>query len=92
VSKAGKVISPASKYLEIPLGGEGLLAHIALEGLVARVGAHVDLESGTRAEVPAADVAEVLVIHRGIQTRGRRSCGHQSLLKVEGTGRKAMGI
>jgi len=39
--------SPARKYLQIPLGGEGLLAHIALEGLVARVGAHVDLESGT---------------------------------------------
>lgn len=79
-------------HLEIPLGGEGLLADVALEGLVACVGAHVDLQRRAGAEVTPTDVAEVLVIHRRIQTGAGWSGGHERLLKVQRTSGKAMGI
>lgn len=51
-------------YLQVPLGGERLLAHGAPEGLVPGVRPHVDLEGGTGAKVLAAARAQVLrVLH-----------------------------
>lgn len=79
-------------HLKIPLGGEGLLADVALEGLVACVGAHVDLQRRAGAEVTPTDVAEVLVIHRRIQTGAGWAGGHERLLKVQRTSGKAMRI
>jgi len=51
----------ASPYLEVSLGSECLSAHGALEGPVARVRAHVDLESRAGREILFADLAQVLV-------------------------------
>lgn len=48
-------------YLKVSLGSKGLLTDGALEGLVAGVGAHMDLQGGRRGEVLIANVAQVLV-------------------------------
>ena len=51
----------ASPYLEVSLGSECLSAHGTLEGPVARVRAHVDLESRAGREILFADLTQVLV-------------------------------
>lgn len=79
-------------HLQVALGGEGLLADVALEGLVSGVGSHVNLQSGARAEVAPADVAEVLVVHRRIETGAGWPGGHQGLLEVQRTSWEAMSI
>lgn len=47
-------------YLQVALGGEGLLTDGASEGLVAGVRPHVDLKGRTGREVLIAYVAQVL--------------------------------
>lgn len=56
------------------------------------MGAHVDLQRRAGAEITPTDMAEVLVVHRRIQTGARWSGGHECLLKVQRTSGKAMGI
>lgn len=56
------------------------------------MGAHVDLQRRTGAEIATTDVAEVLVVHRRIQAGAGRSGRHQCLLKVQRTSGKSMGI
>jgi len=69
-------------HLEVTLGGEGLLAHIALEGLISCMSSHMNLQSGTGAEIATTDMTKVLVVYRRIETGTGRSSGHQSLLEV----------
>ena len=51
------------KYLEIALGGEGLLADGASERLVARMSSHMDLERRGRGEILIANLAQVFAGH-----------------------------
>ena len=64
------------RYLEIALGGEGLLADGALEGFVAGVRSHVDLERRGRGEILIANLAQVLAGHacKYTHTRNSLSC------------------
>ena len=68
------------RYLEVALGGEGLLTDGALEGLVAGVCSHVDLERRGRGEILIANLAQVLAGHacKYTHTRNSLSCPQQS--------------
>lgn len=50
--------------LEVLLGGEALVAGVAAEGPLARVGQHVALDVGRVVGRVAAQVARVLLLHR----------------------------
>lgn len=71
-------------YLEIALGGEGLLADGALEGLVAGVCSHVDLERRGRGEILIANLAQVLARHACKYTHTRNSLSCPQQLSPEG--------
>jgi hypothetical protein len=59
--KASLLLPNSGPYLQIALSGEGLSADGALEGPVARVRAHVDLQRRPGGKVLFAHVAQVLV-------------------------------
>ena len=61
VSQCSPCFTLGFPYLEVSLGSECLPAHRALEGPVARVRAHVNLESRSGREILFADLTQVLV-------------------------------
>lgn len=50
-------------YLEVTLGGEGLLTDGASERFVACVSSHMDLERRRRGEILIANLAQVFALH-----------------------------
>ena len=75
-------------HLQVALGGKRLAAHGALEGPVARVRPHVDLQRGAGAEVLGAHAAHVPACRLPVGRGGRGGRGRQRGRRAGRGGRK----